>query len=503
MVQHTSKQEFLSETARWRLVSRQYLLIIGCIALLIVIGTGLPASANNTSPPTITSISPTSGPFTGGNVVTIIGSGFSDGAGNSIVESVTFDNYPVTPFTFINDTEITVIAPSSPDQNPRTDQVIVTTSNGASSVSGYSGVGDYYTYLAPPATSPPTVTSISTTSGPLAGGNTITITGTGFSNSYLGNSIVNNVMFGSTRATSFTYVSGTTITAIAPAESAGTVDITVTTTSGTSATSTVDKYTYTASPPYPIISSISPTSGPITGGTQVTITGGNFTGFENYNLMFGSTGVSSFSSISDSKIIATAPAESAGTVDIVITTPYGSSAISTADEYTYTTVTTGTTTTTVSPTPTATINSTINGSILFESTPSGASIYLKSADFTDLNNTQIGTTPFTLYNVIPGDYSVLMEENGYLSNTETITVTAGNQTLVNRNLILESSTVTVPTTPASVATAVFTYTPTTKKTTIPMPTHFPTSTPTQKSPLGIEIGTIAIVGTALLVIKHK
>ena len=74
----------------------------------------------------------------------------------------------------------------------------------------------------------PTVTSISPASGPPAGGTSVTITGTGFTG-------VTAVKFGSTAASSFTFNSGTSITATSPAGT-GTVDVTVTTPKGTSAT---------------------------------------------------------------------------------------------------------------------------------------------------------------------------------------------------------------------------------------------------------------------------
>ncbi|MDR3593934.1 IPT/TIG domain-containing protein [Clostridium sp.] len=88
-------------------------------------------------------------------------------------------------------------------------------------------------------TAAPTVTAVSPASGIITGGNTVTITGTGFT----GATAVN---FGSTAATSFNVVSDTEITATVPAGSAGAVDITVTTASGTSSTSSADKYTYAA-----------------------------------------------------------------------------------------------------------------------------------------------------------------------------------------------------------------------------------------------------------------
>src|SRR5581483_9257501 len=72
----------------------------------------------------------------------------------------------------------------------------------------------------------PTVTNVNPNSGPQAGGNTVTITGTNFQNA-------TQVAFGGKNALSFTVVSRTEITATVPSGT-GTVDVTVTTPAGTS-----------------------------------------------------------------------------------------------------------------------------------------------------------------------------------------------------------------------------------------------------------------------------
>ncbi|HVX22488.1 MAG TPA: IPT/TIG domain-containing protein [Acidimicrobiales bacterium] len=84
----------------------------------------------------------------------------------------------------------------------------------------------------------PTVTSVSPTGGPAAGGTTVTVTGTQFTDGA-------TVAFGGTPATSVTVAGPTSLTAVAPAGS-GTVDVTVTTLGGTSATSAGDRFTYAA-----------------------------------------------------------------------------------------------------------------------------------------------------------------------------------------------------------------------------------------------------------------
>ncbi|MHB1890691.1 MAG: IPT/TIG domain-containing protein, partial [Acidimicrobiales bacterium] len=86
--------------------------------------------------------------------------------------------------------------------------------------------------------SSPTVTAISPSSGSVSGGTTVTVTGTNFTGATA-------VDFGTTPAKSFNVVSSSDLSAVSPAGT-GTVDITVTTPTGTSATSSADRFTYTA-----------------------------------------------------------------------------------------------------------------------------------------------------------------------------------------------------------------------------------------------------------------
>ena len=83
----------------------------------------------------------------------------------------------------------------------------------------------------------------------------------------------------------------------------------------------------------PQIRSVSPTSGSTTGGNSVTITGINFNGAT--AVLFGSVTVTSFIVNSDSSITAIVPAEAAGTIDVRVQTPYGTSVATSADQYTF------------------------------------------------------------------------------------------------------------------------------------------------------------------------
>ena len=169
----------------------------------------------------------------------------------------------------------------------------------------------------------PAVTSLNPTGGSTLGGTSVVITGANFTGATA-------VKFGSTNATSFTINSATQITAVAPAGT-GTVDVTVTTPQGTSATSNADHFTYQLAAP--TVTSVSPTSGTRSGGTTVIIRGTNFSGAT--VVKFGSTNATSFVVNSTTQITAVSPPAGYGTVDIRVTTPGGTSANTSADNYTY------------------------------------------------------------------------------------------------------------------------------------------------------------------------
>ena len=142
-------------------------------------------------------------------------------------------------------------------------------------------------------------------------------------------------MFGTTAATSYTFYSDSSISATSPNEAIGTVDITVVTPSGTSAVSAADEFTYTAATTtIPTVTSISPTYGPVSVATPITITGTGFTGATGVTV--GGTAATSVVVVSSTEITATTPASSSvGQVDVLVTTPGGTSPALTGDEYTF------------------------------------------------------------------------------------------------------------------------------------------------------------------------
>jgi hypothetical protein len=171
--------------------------------------------------------------------------------------------------------------------------------------------------------SAPTVTKVSPKTGPATGGTTVKITGTGFTGT-------TEVHFGSVKA-AFKVNSSTSITATAPAEAAGVVDVTVTTSAGTSATSTSDLFKAT-----PTVTSVSPTGGSVAGGTPVTIKGTAFaTGAGATTFRFGTALATSVSCKSSTECTALTPKHAAATVYVTATVNSVKSPKTSAATYTY------------------------------------------------------------------------------------------------------------------------------------------------------------------------
>ena len=173
-----------------------------------------------------------------------------------------------------------------------------------------------------PAAPVPSVTSLSENTGPPGGGTTVTMLGSGFTPS-------SRVMFGASASSTVTYLSPEALIAVSP-PGQGPVNVVVQTAGGNSATSSADQFFY-GSPP--AITGLRPQSGPVTGGTTITISGTGFTGATAVG--FGGLPATSFEVKSDSEIQATTPPEPAGTVDIAVVTPAGANAPTPADRYTY------------------------------------------------------------------------------------------------------------------------------------------------------------------------
>ena len=255
----------------------------------------LPYTYVSVAAPAITALSPASGPAAGGNTVTIAGTNLT--AATQVL-------FGATPATILTNTatQITATAPAGTG----TVNVTVTTPGGTSNALPY-------TYVSVAA---PTITALNPTSGPTAGGNTVTITGTNLT-------AATQVLFGATPATILTNTT-TQITATAPTGPPSAVNVTVSTPGGTS---NPLPYIYVAAP---TVTSVSPQFGPDTGGNTATITGTNLALATQVH--FGPALATGLTVNSDSQLTVTAPA-GVGTVVVTVTTPGGTSTVGLGNPY--------------------------------------------------------------------------------------------------------------------------------------------------------------------------
>ena len=223
--------------------------VVGTIHVHVVNASG--SSANNGSSdsftyiaptPAITSVSPNRGPASGGDVVTITGTGFSFADFVSVGDPSVAANHVACPSASCQVNGDTSVVFHTPLHAPGTVDLHVHTGGGSSPTT----TADQYTFA--PA---PTVTAVNPTSGPSSGGTSVVITGTGFhgGTGNSGSCDISSVKFGSAFAATPTSCTDTSATVSSPPQSAGdadTVDVRVTTNhGGISATSAADHFTYT------------------------------------------------------------------------------------------------------------------------------------------------------------------------------------------------------------------------------------------------------------------
>jgi hypothetical protein len=240
-------------------------------------------------------ISPNQGSTGGGTLVTITGTNLSG------TSAVRFGSKAATSITNVSPTQVTAVSPAGAGVVG----VTVTTPGGTSNPLPFFYIG------------PPFKSSLSAASGPLAGGNTISVFGTGLATA-------TSVSFGGVTATP-TVVSDGQITVVVPAgAAAGPVSVTVTTGGGTNNGLT---YTYID---VPTIATVAPSSGPTSGGTAVTITGTNLD--TTSEVTVGGT-PAPFTVLSSTSVVAVTPAGAAGAADVVLDNPAGSATAAGAFTY--------------------------------------------------------------------------------------------------------------------------------------------------------------------------
>ncbi|HWE67430.1 MAG TPA: IPT/TIG domain-containing protein [Acidimicrobiales bacterium] len=256
--------------------------------------TAVPAPTIN-----VNGITPLFGPLAGGTTVTIMGTNLT---GTSEVD---FGANKATGVTVVNSGEVTAITP--PALAPGPVSVSLTTPGGSVTAA------QKFTYEPIPTIN--ALSGISPLFGPTAGGTTVTITGTGFDPSY-----PTAVSFGGVASPTVTVLSTTTVTAVTPPHVAGSVSVALADAGSVNlpggAVTATQLFTYVP-PPTIAVTGISPVSGPITGGTFVTITGTGFAG--PVSVTFGGIAGSSPTVVNSTTVTVITPPHAVGAVPVVLT----------------------------------------------------------------------------------------------------------------------------------------------------------------------------------------
>ena len=152
-----------------------------------------------------------------------------------------------------------------------------------------------------------TVTAVSPARGPLAGGNIVRVTGSGFT---LGGVERNQVLIGTALADSVSVLSDTAIEVIVPsAVTDGAVGLTVFNGNGTAALENIYSYN-----PLPTLSAMTPDEDDVLGGETITLTGTGFSELEpgTNRVFFGDAEASDVNATSDDTITAVVPVGQVG-----------------------------------------------------------------------------------------------------------------------------------------------------------------------------------------------
>ena len=256
-----------------------------------VLKTGFTYVSTTEGPPTITAVTPSSGAASGGFVVAVEGSGFTESS------EVWFGGTKAAIVTYGGPTGIAVMLP--PGAAGAVDVMITTTGFDPSVLDG----GFTYT-----AAAPPKAVSVLPADGPVDGGAIVVVQGSGFRPE-------SEVWFGPTKATKLG-TGSTGITVTLPPGSAGTVDVLVTT-AGFDPSTLADAFTY-LTPGAPKATAVVPDAGPVEGGVVVLVSGENFS--DDSKVWFGPNEANVLSA-GPKGISVLLPAGVAGAIDVTVITP--------------------------------------------------------------------------------------------------------------------------------------------------------------------------------------
>jgi len=197
----------------------------------------------------------------------------------------------------------TLISCKTPAHGPGSVQVVF------KNKSEYSSLPGGFTY-----NNPPTVSGVTPTDGSVDGGTPITITG-----DYFTTTNDTSVTIGNSLAVNMVVIDATTITCVTPIHLAGEVDIEITNSNGS--TVKIKGFRYHDAP---VISSLTPNTGPLEGGSSITITGANYTNVVSSIVSFGGVSATNVIVLSPTTLTCTTPAHSVGVVDVSVANDFKS-----------------------------------------------------------------------------------------------------------------------------------------------------------------------------------
>jgi large repetitive protein len=327
---------------------------VAAVSLLAAAGAALPAfmaspAGAQGGSPVVTGVAPGAGPVSGGQSIDILGSGFTGATRVDFHLGSTDLQFQVTAGQVVDDSNIDFTTPNvsanvAPGAQNVAADVTVTTPGGTSQVSP----ADVYVF------GPPSVTSVGPDAGPVGGGTTVTVDGSGFTQNMVaavegpgGSNLLGTVESVSTDGTSAQVQTPDYSENMGDASSV-TADVIVQTGAGSSATSPGDEFTYASS----AVTGVSPSAGFIDGGEQVTISGFGLTGASAVEFVDGacagdghsvSVFSSQFVSPSDSQIEVVAPDDSANAssscspaglpTDVEVVLPTGTTPVVASDTF--------------------------------------------------------------------------------------------------------------------------------------------------------------------------
>jgi hypothetical protein len=241
--------------------------------------------------PSLAAVTPSSLSMRGGTQLTITGTGLDAGA------SVALDGRACTSVTIASATSLTCLAPAGA---PGKAALVVTNADGQAAT-----LPDAVTYLVDAS---PTVASVAPAYGPVAGGTEITITGANFLSAPI-------VTLDGGECTSATLVSATQIKCTTPAGTRGAKKLAIALEGGAAAAKE-GAFTYVDGGA-PLVGAVAPASGPLTGGTTITITGAGFV--DGASVKIGGVACLGITVLSAATVTCTTPAGAYGAKDVVVT----------------------------------------------------------------------------------------------------------------------------------------------------------------------------------------